>query len=128
MQVPPLANGVIKKCISESALFSVCSAFLNLRNISYKSRGFHKNGFITYSKCLADKETTTIEHLFYYIHCAITKQTHTFIQLINVPVCCVLPADTHRHTDGHTDPLSSPGDAQISATYSLLFSKHSQKE
>lgn len=35
-----------------------------------------------------------------------------------MPVCSVLPADTHRHTDGHTDPLSTPGNAQISATYS----------
>lgn len=75
---------------------------------------------MTYSKCLADEETGTIEHLFYYIH-YYRVDTHT---LIIVPV----PADTHRHTDGHTHPLSSPGNAQISATYSLLFTKHSQKE
>jgi len=61
------------------------------------------------------------------LHLLLTKSRHTLTQLIIVPICCVLPADTHGHTDGHTDHLSPPGNAQISATYSLL-SKHSQKE
>lgn len=105
-------------------MFTVCSACLNCRNVSYKgtSEGSQKRTHnIQQMPCRWGNGHNRAPVLLHSLLQSWQTHTHT---LIIVPV----PADTHRHTDGHTHPLSSPGNAQISATYSLLFTKHSQKE